>query len=93
MGGNNNSSRQKKGSSFFSLFRFKRNRRVDDYAVEDMRRVWPSDEDRGRWVAEPGIDRKAEAFIAKIHKNMNTATDFERKTITIPTAAAAASKA
>ncbi|KZV53972.1 hypothetical protein F511_43014, partial [Dorcoceras hygrometricum] len=27
-------------------------------------KVYPSDEDRGRWVAEPGIDNKASAYIS-----------------------------
>lgn len=37
-------------------------------ATDDTRKVWPSDGDRGRhWVAEPGIDRKAKAYIDKIH--------------------------
>jgi len=31
------------------------------------RRMFASDEDRGRWVAEPGIDRKASDFIAKYY--------------------------
>ncbi|GMH10405.1 hypothetical protein Nepgr_012246 [Nepenthes gracilis] len=31
-------------------------------------KVFPSDEDRGYWVAEPGIDKKASAFIAKFHE-------------------------
>lgn len=31
------------------------------------RRMFASDEDRGRWVAEPGIDRKASDFIANYY--------------------------
>ncbi|KAK7354530.1 hypothetical protein VNO80_19995 [Phaseolus coccineus] len=31
------------------------------------RRMFASDEDRGRWVAEPGIDRKASDFIARYY--------------------------
>lgn len=32
-------------------------------------KVWPSDEDRGRWgVADPVIDMKATAFIAQYKK-------------------------
>ncbi|PON75814.1 hypothetical protein TorRG33x02_244280 [Trema orientale] len=90
MGGN---SRQKKSSSsasfsVFNLFKLRRTKRSgeDHYPMQEdapiaRSRVWPSDEDRGRWVAEPGIDRKAEDFIAKIHRNI--ATDSERKTFTI----------
>ncbi|KNA17497.1 hypothetical protein SOVF_079440 [Spinacia oleracea] len=44
------------------------------------RKVFPSDEDRGYWVAEPGIDRKASAFIAKFHE----ARRFEAQTMAIP---------
>ena len=36
-------------------------------------KVYRSDEDRGRWVAEPGIDRKASAYIAKSQRNWNLA--------------------
>ncbi|CDP15174.1 unnamed protein product [Coffea canephora] len=62
--------KQKKSSgssssfSFFSMFKTK-SRRADDMKDDYMKayKVWPSDEDRGRWVAEPGIDRKASAFI------------------------------
>lgn len=68
-------SKQKKASSsssssgssfsFFSLFKNKPRR---EYEVKDdfvrAYKVWPSDEDRGRWVAEPGIDMKASAFIS-----------------------------
>ncbi|KAL7119840.1 hypothetical protein ACP275_02G086400 [Erythranthe tilingii] len=70
MGGNN---RQKKSSSSFSLFglfkggknssRAKRGEEVRDEYVNAYK-VYPSDEDRGRWVAEPGIDKKASAFIS-----------------------------
>uniref|UniRef100_A0A803KN73 Uncharacterized protein n=1 Tax=Chenopodium quinoa TaxID=63459 RepID=A0A803KN73_CHEQI len=45
------------------------------------RKVFPSDEDRGYWVAEPGIDRKASAFIAKFHE----ARRFETQSMAIPT--------
>ncbi|PON69573.1 hypothetical protein PanWU01x14_086960 [Parasponia andersonii] len=91
MGGN---SRQKKSSSsasfsVFNLFKLRRTRRSeeDHCPMQDngpiaSSRVWPRDEDRVRWVAEPGIDRKAEDFIAKIHRNI--ATDSERKTFNIP---------
>ena len=99
---NNNNTRQKKSSSsssfsMFGLFKLKKNRsRVEDYygaaesEARSARSVWPSDDDKGRYwpVAEPGIDRKAEDFIAKIHRNI--ATDSERKTFTIPSTATTA---
>lgn len=36
------------------------------------RRMFASDEDRGRWVAEPGIDRKASDFIARYYASRVT---------------------
>ena len=72
MGGNNR--QQKKSSSPFSFFNMFKAKRYSSKVVEDNSwddsvkyyKVWPSDEDRGRYVAEPGIDRKASAYIAKI---------------------------
>ena len=52
----------------------------DDYYYYDdgsSRRIFASDEDRGRWVAEPGIDKKASAFIARFYANR--ATDSEQQ--------------
>ncbi|KAH7834665.1 hypothetical protein Vadar_018389 [Vaccinium darrowii] len=54
-----------------NMFKTKRvsSRKVEDSSWDDSMRyykVWPSDEDRGRYVAEPGIDRKASAYIARI---------------------------
>ncbi|CAL9108615.1 unnamed protein product [Musa hybrid cultivar] len=31
------------------------------------RRVRPSDEDRGRWIGEPDVDKKASDFIARFY--------------------------
>ncbi|KAI9122806.1 hypothetical protein K1719_005909 [Acacia pycnantha] len=58
-------------SSFCGIFKscFSSGSR-DDYYWEDGSsgaRIFASDEDRGRWVAEPGIDRKASAFIARFY--------------------------
>ncbi|CAN6551120.1 hypothetical protein ACFX13_012181 [Malus domestica] len=39
----------------------------DDGGVYVRRRMCPSDEDRGGWTAEPGIDRKATAFISRFY--------------------------
>ncbi|GFP80395.1 hypothetical protein PHJA_000182900 [Phtheirospermum japonicum] len=69
MAGNN--SRQKKPSfSLFGLFKGKSSSRsrgggddYRDYEYVKAYKVYPSDEDRGRWVAEPGIDKKASAYI------------------------------
>ncbi|KAH7866722.1 hypothetical protein Vadar_024045 [Vaccinium darrowii] len=39
-------------------------------------KVWPSDGDRaGRCVAEPGIDRKASAYIARIKAASSSSGD------------------
>ncbi|KAI4364634.1 hypothetical protein MLD38_020698 [Melastoma candidum] len=38
-----------------------------------LTKVRPSDYDRGCYVAEPGIDRKASAFIAKFHASRTVA--------------------
>ena len=64
--------KQKKSSfSLLNMFKSRRtNRRWED-PWDDVgctaRRIWPSDEDKGAyWVAEPGIDRKASAYIAKV---------------------------
>lgn len=67
----------KKSFGFFSMFKTSRPRRGDDCsgmdAVVKAYKVYPSDEDRGRWVAEPGIDRKASAYIATIQENWQRA--------------------
>ncbi|TQE06449.1 hypothetical protein C1H46_007948 [Malus baccata] len=66
--------------SFFSMFKLgrPRNRRGDDM-VEDSymsaERGWPSDWDRGKCVAKPGIDIIAAAYIDKRHK------EFELETV------------
>ncbi|KAK3415945.1 hypothetical protein EUGRSUZ_H01332 [Eucalyptus grandis] len=70
MGGNN---RQKKSSSSFSLMSMFKPRRArwDDawegYS-ESSKKIYPSDYDKGKYVAEPGIDKKATAFITKFHE-------------------------
>ncbi|KAJ7980487.1 hypothetical protein O6P43_003758 [Quillaja saponaria] len=40
-----------------------------DYWEEGLsgRKIFASDEDRRHWVAEPGIDNKASAFIARFY--------------------------
>lgn len=66
---------QHKKFSIFSIFKSRRGGRRENYSYyygggEDSgRKIWPSDGDKGEyWVAEPGIDRKASAFIAKFHE-------------------------
>ncbi|KAL3725744.1 hypothetical protein ACJRO7_030729 [Eucalyptus globulus] len=70
MGGNN---RQKKSSSSFSLmsmFKPRRARRDDAWEGDSVssKKTYPSDYDKGRYVAELGIDKKATVFIAKFHE-------------------------
>ncbi|KAK4753189.1 hypothetical protein SAY87_021987 [Trapa incisa] len=59
-------------SSFFKFFK-PVNRRTagcarDDSLADDAK-VWPSDYDKGRYVAKPGIDNLATEFIAKFHES------------------------
>ncbi|CAA3009086.1 Hypothetical predicted protein [Olea europaea subsp. europaea] len=69
MAGNN---RQKKSSSpsfsLFNIFKGKSSRtsKWDSTRDDSLKayKVWPSDEDRGQWVAEPGIDQKASVYIS-----------------------------
>ncbi|KAI3951717.1 hypothetical protein MKW98_013775 [Papaver atlanticum] len=81
--------RQKKSSSssfFSSIFSIFKSSRSSSY-MEDMgwddavnvRKVRPSDDDKGRWVAEPDIDRKASAFIARFYESR--VSDPERQTV------------
>lgn len=56
--------------SFCGIFKACFSNSKDDYYYsydDNSRRHFASDEDRGRWVAEPGIDRKASAFIARFY--------------------------
>ncbi|KAH1259185.1 hypothetical protein HKD37_03G008666 [Glycine soja] len=79
MGGKN---RQRK-SSFFSVFNiFKSNNKqrggsnyntfYDEGPKVSGTKIWPSDEDKGRWgVADPVIDMRATAYIAQYKKRSN----------------------
>ena len=90
MGGNNRSKKAHSSFSIFNFFKFRRGRKEDycdhgDYWNEMPRsgKVWPSDEDKThRWVAEPGIDRKAKDYIDKIYRNR--VFESERQTVTLP---------
>ncbi|VVA96619.1 unnamed protein product [Arabis nemorensis] len=80
MGGNN---RSHKRFSLFSFFKTRRSHRVEvDDSWDDVvytRKPLASDEDKRYWVAEPGIDRKASAFIAKFHETR--VSESERQTL------------
>ncbi|CAN8265267.1 unnamed protein product [Cochlearia groenlandica] len=80
------------GRKKFSLFRFFKarrsssssSRRVEADSTWDCvvytRKAWASDEDKCYCcVAEPGIDRKASAFIAKFHASR--VSESERQTV------------
>lgn len=64
-----------KSSSSFSvcnIFKacFSGGRNSDSYYWDegvDNRRICPSDSDRGSWIAEPGIDNKASAYIDRFY--------------------------
>ncbi|GMN29651.1 hypothetical protein TIFTF001_051731 [Ficus carica] len=81
--------RQGKSSSLFSLCGifsacFSSSSRDDTYSEEGVyirRRMCPSDEDRGGWIAEPGIDHKASAFIARFYESR--VSDPERQTLAV----------
>ncbi|CAN6548339.1 unnamed protein product [Malus baccata var. baccata] len=62
--------------SFCNMFKacFSSGSRDDTYYSDDggvyvRRRICPSDEDRGGWTAEPGIDGKATAFISRFYES------------------------
>ncbi|KAL8116934.1 hypothetical protein AgCh_023206 [Apium graveolens] len=69
--------RQKKAFGLFNIFRSTATRRGRDLSGTDdfvkSYKVYRSDEDRGRWVADPGIDKKASVYIAKSQMNWNLA--------------------
>ncbi|EXB75655.1 hypothetical protein L484_026133 [Morus notabilis] len=79
----------KSTSSLFSLCSifsacFSSSSRDDTNSEEGVyirRRICPSDEDRGGWIAEPGIDRKASAFIARFYESR--VSDPERQTLAV----------
>uniref|UniRef100_A0A7N0SXP1 Uncharacterized protein n=1 Tax=Kalanchoe fedtschenkoi TaxID=63787 RepID=A0A7N0SXP1_KALFE len=67
--------RRKKSSclSMFNIFKvcFSDDERGYDSYDEALtvRRRYRSDEDRGYWIPEPGINKKASAFIARYHES------------------------
>ncbi|KAG6592309.1 hypothetical protein SDJN03_14658, partial [Cucurbita argyrosperma subsp. sororia] len=90
MGGNNQSKKSHSSFSIFNFFKFRKGRKEDHYdhggywnKMPRSGKVWPSDEDKThRWVAEPGIDRKAKDYIDKIYRNR--IFESERQTVTLP---------
>ncbi|KAM7474393.1 hypothetical protein LguiB_021636 [Lonicera macranthoides] len=72
MGGNNRHIKKSSNSSFsvFNIFKTKRPRKVEDASDEYVKayKVFPSDEDRDRWVANPRIDKIATSYIDTITK-------------------------
>ncbi|CAN8269629.1 unnamed protein product [Cochlearia groenlandica] len=79
MGGRSHSSNKR--FSLFSFFKTRRSHRVevDDDVIVYTRKAMASDEDKRYCVAEPGIDRKASAFIAKFHATR--VSEPERQTL------------
>lgn len=76
-------SKHRKSSSFslLSIFTSCCSNGGDDMSEEGFyvrRSTWRSDEDGRRWTAEPGIDRKATAFIDRFRTRVS---DPERQTL------------
>ncbi|KAF5960777.1 hypothetical protein HYC85_001986 [Camellia sinensis] len=68
----NNRQMKKSPFAILNIFKPKRpNRRVEDYSRDEYYsstkayKVWPSDEDRGLYVGDPSIDKKASAYITE----------------------------
>ncbi|KAK7269483.1 hypothetical protein RIF29_22212 [Crotalaria pallida] len=79
MGGNK---QRKSSSSFFSIFNIFSSKKSKGAAYYDAYdsggKVWPSDYDRDQWgAAEPGIDKKAEAFILNYKRRISESERFE----------------
>ncbi|MBA0857757.1 hypothetical protein Goshw_016725 [Gossypium schwendimanii] len=74
--------RKSSSFSFFSLFSACCSNGGDDVSEDGIyvRRMWPSDEDGRRWTAEPGIDRKASAFIDRFRTRVS---DPERQALAV----------
>lgn len=68
--------RQRKSFSLFDIFRSCCSAGRDETSREEQgvygRRIYASDEDRGYWVGEPGIDRRASAFIDRFYETRRT---------------------
>ncbi|GAB2277319.1 hypothetical protein Dimus_012027 [Dionaea muscipula] len=80
-------SRERNSFSIFSIFKSPRTReelinKAWDEPPPRVRKVFRSDE--GHWVAEPGIDWKASAFIAKFHAAQLSDQSDHGQTVTVP---------
>ncbi|THU59198.1 hypothetical protein C4D60_Mb03t22450 [Musa balbisiana] len=88
MGGSQSSS--KSSSCLFFKAKYK-DEEADWEPRYVSRKIRPSDEDRGKWVGEPDVDRKASAFIAKFHESRfmdlqsheTHFVDLERQTVAV----------
>ncbi|KAL9672235.1 hypothetical protein QQ045_028485 [Rhodiola kirilowii] len=84
MGGNRRQQRKSSSSSWFSLFGFMKSSRPQKVYGESWdeavaaKKIWPSDEDKYRWVADPNINIKAAAFIDKFK---NRVYESEHQTV------------
>ncbi|KAL0903232.1 hypothetical protein M5K25_027593 [Dendrobium thyrsiflorum] len=59
--------------SFLSFFGLRRDYYQREEVEKERRssaKIWVSDHDKGRWVAEQDIDRKAANFICKEHQRL-----------------------
>lgn len=77
----------KRKSSSFSIFSFFKaccsSSQEDHYWDSEgyntaRSRIYSSDYDRGRYFAEPGIDRRASDFIAKFHESRVSDPEWQR---------------
>ncbi|KAK2631011.1 hypothetical protein EUGRSUZ_L03552 [Eucalyptus grandis] len=72
MGGNNGQKKSSSSSSFcfMNLFKPQRPRRDDARVMDSMKpiKIWPSDYNKGRYIADHDIDKKASDYIAKFHE-------------------------
>uniref|UniRef100_A0A7N0TEZ7 Uncharacterized protein n=1 Tax=Kalanchoe fedtschenkoi TaxID=63787 RepID=A0A7N0TEZ7_KALFE len=76
MGGKRRQQRRS-SSSGFSLFGFLKSRKPEKFYEESWdeavapNKIWPSDEDKYRWVADPRINIKATAFIDRFKSRVS----------------------
>ncbi|KAE8714266.1 Phosphatase methylesterase 1 [Hibiscus syriacus] len=84
MGSTGYTKHRKSPSSFsiFSIFASCCSNGADDMSEDGIyvRRTWRSDEDGRRWTAEPGIDRRASAFIDRFRTRVS---DPERQALSV----------
>ncbi|KAI3439356.1 uncharacterized protein J3R85_004766 [Psidium guajava] len=70
MAGNNRHKNFSSSFSLTSLFKPRRARRDDAWEADSVSssKIYPSDYDNGRYVADPKINKRATAFILKFHE-------------------------